>query len=318
LLVLDNLEHLLEASTLLVRQLLDSARGIHIMATSQVRLRLRAEWILELNGLLCGKSCKEDTSSADWSCSAAQLFRQTAGRLCSDFSLAAELPHVCHICRLVEGLPLGIELAASFVREGSCAQVALEIQEDLDFVSTCIPDLPPRQRSLRAVFEHAWKLMNQEDRLIYQRLAVFHDSFTLEAARQVTKATTSQIIRLRERSLLQQVAEGRYELHNILRHFAAEKLRRGCHSIESDPDWPLCTGDAAAGRIWLDLAGQHGRYYLNFLRQRHFRLRGSEQKAAARVAGTADDSPERIPPTHGQIPRESGPVADQSGAAKSG
>ncbi len=281
LLILDNLEHLLEPGARLIERILRGAPGVTLLVTSQARLRLRAEWLLELQGLQCANPGQAARGSdADWSCSAAQLFRQTANRLRPSFSLAAELPHVCRICQLVGGLPLGIELAASLILESDCAQIAESMQADLNFVATDLLDIPPRHRSLRAIFEHAWALLEAHDQQVYQRLSLFRGSFTQEAAELVTDATSDQISQLLDRSLLTRAGGGRFELHGALRQFLADKMGIDPYPPAAGPVSLPAAGEPARWE-WYGLARQHSRYFLDLLSQADSRLHGAEQHQAA-------------------------------------
>ncbi|NJM42327.1 MAG: hypothetical protein HC853_17115 [Anaerolineae bacterium] len=128
LLLLDNAESLLD-STALFSEVLRAAPDVKLLITSRERLNLQAEWMFGLDGLdvpLAGRG--------DASCSAMQLFVQGAQRTRASFALNEnELPAAGRICRLVAGLPLGIELASAWVRTLDCAHIANEIQRNLDF-----------------------------------------------------------------------------------------------------------------------------------------------------------------------------------------
>ena len=87
--------------------------------------------------------------------------------------------------QLVEGLPLGIELAAAWIRVLSCEEIAQEIARNLDFLSSAMQDLPERQRSLRAVFDYSWNLLAPPEQQALRQLAIFRGSFTREAVRAV-------------------------------------------------------------------------------------------------------------------------------------
>lgn len=133
LLILDGFEHLADGG-LLLRDILHWAPKVRVLATSRARLGLQGEWAVQLDGLEMPDDLPATAAEAE-GYSAVQLFLQNARRVKSGFALSPEnLPHVLRICRLVEGLPLGIELAAARVRMFSCRQIADEIEQSLDFL----------------------------------------------------------------------------------------------------------------------------------------------------------------------------------------
>ena len=121
--------------------------------------------------------------------SAVQLFQQTARRVNRRFSLSS-VSHsaVVKICQLVEGIPLGIELAASGVGTQSCEEIAREVERNLDYLATDLQDLPPRHRSLRATFERSWNLLSVAEQQGCANLSVFREGFQREAAEAVAGA----------------------------------------------------------------------------------------------------------------------------------
>ena len=150
LLVLDNCEHLLADPSLraFVTALLTQTPQITVLAASREVLGLPGEWVVELGGL--------DTTDADAAAVAlfaAHVQRAQAGRELS----AAERDTALQICRLVEGLPLAIELAASWLRVLSCAEIAAEIARDSGFLASPDQGIPDRHRSIAVVFAHSWR-----------------------------------------------------------------------------------------------------------------------------------------------------------------
>ncbi|HEX6033211.1 MAG TPA: helix-turn-helix domain-containing protein, partial [Anaerolineales bacterium] len=134
LLVLDNFEHLVEEAGLLTT-IMQAAPGIKILVTSRERLHLQAEWTVEVKGLPYPSSSEGDSLEPVESYEAVQLFLQHALRVDPAFRLNNENREcVVRICQLTEGMPLGIELAAAWVRVLSCQQIAEEIESNLDFL----------------------------------------------------------------------------------------------------------------------------------------------------------------------------------------
>jgi DNA-binding CsgD family transcriptional regulator/tetratricopeptide (TPR) repeat protein len=145
---------------------------------------------------------------------------------------------VVRICRLVDGLPLALELAAAWTRILDCKAIADEVQHSIDVLISNQRDLPERHRSMRAVFDHSWRLLTQEERAVLPKLAVFRGGFTMHAAWHVAEASLRTLTSLIDKSLVQIDSHGRYDLHELLRQYANEALEaigadessRGAHS----------------------------------------------------------------------------------------
>jgi tetratricopeptide (TPR) repeat protein len=188
-----------------------------------------------------------------------QLFVQCARRTKPAFDLASEGPAVVRICQLVNGMPLGIEMAAAWLKFYGCTQIAQEITRSLDFLATSLRNVPVRHRSMRAVFAHSWSLLSAEEQSVFARLAVFRGGFTQEAAEAVVGAPTFLLLALVEKSLLQLTPSNRFHLHELLRQFGEEKLR-------TQPQTRTATHD------------HHCRYYTTLLQRQEARLKGPEQR----------------------------------------
>jgi predicted ATPase/transcriptional regulator with XRE-family HTH domain len=260
LLVLDNLEHLLEAAELLA-ELLQHAPGLKLLVTSRERLNLHSEWVFEIQGLpVPPAGVSEDVDAY----SAVTLFVQSARRAKADFKLqAGDHPLVARICRLVEGMPLGIELAAAWVSVLTCWEIAHEIERSLDFLAISMRDLPKRQQSLRATFDHSWGLLSPDKRSVLCRLAVFQGGFERAAAEQVAGATLPLLLTLVSKSLVRRTQAGRYDLHEVVRQYALLHLA-------GDPQAEIATHD------------RHCDFYLALLRDREVALKSAGQREAIR------------------------------------
>lgn len=221
LLLVDNLEHLLHAADLIAR-LLQETTAVKVLATSREVLGLQEEWLYPVAGLSVPIQA---TSLAHLETnSAVQLFIQRARRADANFALTNEsMDPIVRICRLLDGMPLGLELAAAWVRTLSCAEIADEIEQGIDILATSLRNVPPRHRSLRAVFEQTWQRLSEHEREILKRLAIFRDLFTREAAQQLANASLFTLSSLVDKSLCRQQA-GRYGLHELLRQFAFEQM----------------------------------------------------------------------------------------------
>lgn len=229
LLVLDNFEHLLGAAPL-VAELLDGTQNLRVLATSQERLNLRAECLYELGGLpvpgqMNGAAVRESDS--------VRLFLAYAHRTRPDYEpTPAEMDAIAEICRIVNGMPLALEMAAGWLRTLSPVEIVAELEADLDFLATTLRDVPERHRSIRAVFEHSWALLSAEEQQALARLSVFRGSFTREAAMQVAGVSLPTFSTLTDKSLLRREPGGRYLIHGLLRQFAREKLRQDAAEYE--------------------------------------------------------------------------------------
>lgn len=228
LLVLDSFEHLLtgtesapDSGTDVLTALLQTAPGVKLLVTSRQRLALRWEWLFDVPGLPCPA---DETDARLMEYGAVRLFVHHAGRLQPNFSLEATGLSVARICRLVEGLPLALELAAAGLRQQTCAEIAAGIAGNLDILTTSLRDVAERHQSVRAAFAGSWRLLAPAVQRLFGQLAVFHGSFSRAAAREVTGAHQAELEALVAQSLLRPAAAGRYELHELLRQFAAEKL----------------------------------------------------------------------------------------------
>ena len=221
LLVLDNFEHLLDGAGLLT-EMLAAAPGLRLLVTSRERLKLQGEWLLELGGLSY-PSGEEAEGFARFD--AVGLFLRTARRTDARFSLTPENRlAVFRICRTLQGMPLGLELAASWLRLYGCEGVARELERDLKALETPLRDVPERHRSLRAVFEGSWRLLTQEEQGVLMKLSVFRGGFAKEAAKEVADASPHTLLSLIDKSLVQRVAEDRFDLHEVVRQNAQKKL----------------------------------------------------------------------------------------------
>ena len=253
LLIMDNFEHLLDG-TLIVAEMLARGRNIKIIATSREPLNIAGEWILNIDGLRYPESDRvEDPEYYN----AIQLFVQTASRLQPDFSFAENNVAVIRICQLVEGMPLGIELAAAWVRRMSCAEISANLEGSLDVLVTPLRNIPERHRTMRLAFEHSWNLLPSLEREALLKLSVFRGGFDLEAAQEVAGASQLLLMALAEKSLVRRVGSDRYDMHELLRRYTGEKLLQSglAHPTRND----------------------HLTYYLNLAERAKSTLSGPEQ-----------------------------------------
>lgn len=219
LLVLDNFEHLLEGAKLL-SDILSETLTVKLLVTSRERLSLREEWVLPLNGLRI-----PDGSSIPLSeFSAIQLFVQRARQAQSGFSLENSTAAVTTICRVVEGMPLALELAASWLRAMSPDQIAAHVTHGFDLLTTPHRNISERHRSLRVVFQQSWDMLSPTEQQVMARLSVFRGGFDAEAAQYVAQVSLPMLAGLVDKSLVRFNADERWNLHELLRQFAAESI----------------------------------------------------------------------------------------------
>ena len=257
LLLLDNFEHLLQATPLLV-ELLQAAPDVKLLVTSPERLHLAAETLLRLDGLVVPEVSVE--SSAKEGYSAVDLFVQSARRLRHDFTPQTAWAEVTRICRMVGGMPLGIVLAASWVNVLTPGEIADEISQSLDFLAAELHDLNPLHRSLAAVFEQSWQRLTPSEQKALMSLSIFAGSFDRAAAKDIAGAPLPLLTRLMDRALLARVGEGRYDLHEVVRQLARQKL-----------------GDSGQEAM---VRRVHSQWYLAFVARQTPRLKGAEQEQA--------------------------------------
>jgi predicted ATPase len=157
-------------------------------------------------------------------------------------------------------MPLGIELASSWVRALSCEENAAEIERSLDILATSARNVPPRHRNMRAALEHSWNLLTDAERDVFKRLSVFRGGFRKEAAQAVAGASLQTLSALADKSLLRVDAKGRYDVHELLRQYGEEQL--------------VLSG------VTDKVHDAHSSYYADFLAEREHDIKGRRQLEA--------------------------------------
>jgi predicted ATPase/DNA-binding NarL/FixJ family response regulator len=290
LVVLDNFEHLIDGAPKL-SSLLAAAPAVTFLVTSREGLHLQEEWRYPVAGLPVpdGPGAR-DAESYD----AVKLFVERARRVRLGFSLTAEREGIVQICRLVEGLPLAIELAASWTETLSCAAIAVEIERCLSPLTTRLRNVPERHRSMRAVFDHSWDLLTDEEQATFRQFSVFRGGFQREAGAAVAGATLPLLASLVSKSLLRYEVDGRYHLHQLLQQYAWEHLRAQPAELV-----------AAQAR--------HGAHYLGFLAAQAEPLtHGGQRQAIQAMAGELENIRLAWPYLLEQTHDEALPVAIES------
>jgi predicted ATPase len=268
LLVLDSMEHLPDGVAL-VAEILEKASGVKLLVTSQKALNLREEWFHPLAGMTMppGNAVQHQPAAAHSApgggldSDAAQLFVQSALRARPDFVADAEQEQIARICRLVDGVPLALELAAAWLKVLPCRQIADEIERSLDILTARHHNIPARHRSMYVVLEQSWQLLSDAEQQVLKQLAVFRGGFGQDAALQVAGASLPALASLVEKALVWVTPGGRYHMHELLRQYAGQQLA-------SNPD------EQGAIRT------QHSAYYLRFLSTRAELLIGRARRVA--------------------------------------
>jgi predicted ATPase/transcriptional regulator with XRE-family HTH domain len=258
LLILDNFEHLaLEASCIdLIDNILQGTHKTKIIITSRQPLKLQAEWVFEVQGLPLPQGDQPDELETS---SAVALFIQRANQASVGFKpTKKDLLAIARICELVAGLPLGIELAAAWVRTLTCEEIANEIQNSLDFLETSARGFPERHRSIRATIEHSWKLLTPDEQRVFRQLAIFRGGFTRYAAASVANASLANLSTLVSKSLIRHTESGRYDMHELIHQYASEQLKQD--KAEYD-----------------QIQTKHSQYFANLLNERGPALKGAER-----------------------------------------
>ena len=260
LLVMDNCEHLLDGIKIL-SDMLHSASGVTVLSTSRERLNIRGETLFPIGGMHYPQDFEID---ARREYDAITLFVHSAVRVCPGFTPSAdEMRQIANICQIVEGSPLAIELAAAWLYILSVDEIADELSKDLNILASESRDAPRRHRSIQAVFDHSWSLLEPAQRETFMKLSVFRGGFTRQAARQVAGATLKDLASLVAKSFLSHNPKtNRLEIHELLRQYGEQWLGDAPQHVQS--------GAHEA----------HASFFARFMQQRGECLRDSRQMQA--------------------------------------
>jgi predicted ATPase/DNA-binding SARP family transcriptional activator len=253
LLLLDGFEHLIAAAGLLA-EILSQAPGVRLLVTSRERLNVSGEWAFPVEGLpVAAEGADPD---------ALGLFVARSRQANTRFTLdEAGRERALDICRLVEGMPLGIELAAAWTSRLSLDELGQEIRRNADFLASAMRDVPVRHQSLRATFDSTWRLLTAEQRETLGSLSRFRGGFDRAGALAIAGATLGQLSALLDKSLLRKDDAGRFDMHGLLRQYAAEKL-------------------SASPGLAGEVRERHAHYYAGFLGARETDFMGPRAMAA--------------------------------------
>ncbi len=221
LFVLDGLDHV-DLRMDFLMEILRQSPGVKLLVTSQLRLNFQAACTLDLGGLEY-PLYDQDTDALDYP--AVQMFLARATRSISESKFSGQyLKEVVQICQKLEGLPLGIELAAASLRTCSIERLARELPGSLDLLATSMQDLAERHRSIRNAFDQCWSRLNPVERQVFRNISQIPGEFTLEDMSGIGSPSASTLTGLVDRSMLNMDAGGRYKMHPLLRSYGLEKL----------------------------------------------------------------------------------------------
>jgi predicted ATPase/DNA-binding winged helix-turn-helix (wHTH) protein len=236
LVVLDNLEHILAASSAVV-ELLEAARALKFLVTSRTALRVYGEHEFPVPPLELPDPKQSNSLNAVLSNPAVTLFAQRAAAMKPDFRITSNNAFlVSEICSKVDGLPLAIELAAARVKMLPLAAILARLHSRLELLTTGARDLPERQQTLRNTIDWSYDLLNESEQKLFRRLGVFLSGCTLEGAEAVADTRNDlgadimeAMSSLVDKSLIQQVSHGeeeaRFQMLETIREYSLERLR---------------------------------------------------------------------------------------------
>ena len=247
LLVLDNFEHVLSSASDL-QSIVSCAHNVKILVTSREALGISSAWFHPVSGLEFNQPDSESF----------RLFVALARRSEPTFDESQHRRAIARVCQLVEGMPLAIELATSWLNVLSVDEIADEIASSTDILSTQHGDVSSRHASIHAVMVETWELLTDSEQLLLARLSVFRGGCTRHAIVEVADAGLILIVQLVNKALLRSTREKRYKMHELVRQFSGKKL-------------------AASSELAIEARNKHAHYYMQFLTQKSGQLSGSKQ-----------------------------------------
>lgn len=262
LLLLDNFEHLLNDpdSTALLSVIFHQASDVMMLVTSRERLNLQEECIFRLSGM---NNPPEGLMASNFqNYDACLLFIRRAQQALGDFEPTPnDLAAIARVCRLLDGLPLGVELAAAATWDWTCAEIADLIANNLNALHANASNVPSRHRSLRAAFDISWQQMDPVERELTNHLAVFLGGFNQPAALAITNADPGLFSSLIDKSLLNHHPSARFQMHEAVRQYAYERLAENEERLA-------------------EISARHAGYFLELLADQDAKLLGSGQSDA--------------------------------------
>ncbi|MBP7355167.1 MAG: tetratricopeptide repeat protein [Longilinea sp.] len=285
LLILDNCEHVIDACASLAEALLEVNPQLHILASSREALGLTGENIFRVPSL----EAPDPRHLPPWEqfshCEAVRLFAERAAAAQPEFELTPDNgPAVAQICQRLDGIPLAIELAAARVKVLSVEQIAARLDDRFRLLTGGSRTALPRQQTLRALIDWSYDLLNEAERVLFRRLAVFSGGWTLEAAETICSGSINgqELAELEVLDLLTGLVnksmvltelrggETRYRMLETIRQYTRDRL--------------LESGESTACR------NRHLQYYLNIAEQLEPELWRDRQLAALKRLDRENDN----------------------------
>ncbi|WP_433197168.1 BTAD domain-containing putative transcriptional regulator [Nocardia sp. CA-107356] len=224
LIIVDNCEHVVADAARLTHLLLRTCPGLRVLATSREPLGITGETVFPVGQLAVAAPETDLTTALD--CAAIRLFTDRAAAAAPGFAVdAGTIDAVRRICTRLDGLPLAIELAAARLRSLGLDEVDARLDDRFRLLSRGERIASPRHRTLRAVVEWSWDLLDPAEQQLAERFSVFAGGATIADAGQVCDVpdTDELLTSLADKSLVVSV-EGRYRMLETIREFAARRL----------------------------------------------------------------------------------------------
>ncbi|RDI69099.1 putative ATPase [Nocardia pseudobrasiliensis] len=257
LIILDNCEHVIDDAAAVTHRLLRACPALRVLATSREALRITGETVFPLGQLAIAEP--DAPPAAQLSAPAVRLFADRAAAARPGFALdAGTIGTVRRICARLDGLPLAVELAAARLRSLGLDEIDARLDDRFRLLGRGERTAEPRHRTLRAVVEWSWDLLDPAERLLAQRFTVFSGGATPAAVARVCEMDEADelLASLVEKSLVES-ADGRCRMLETIREFA---LTRSIEAGEYDR-----------------LRHAHARYFTELAERADTHLRGGDQ-----------------------------------------
>jgi DNA-binding SARP family transcriptional activator/predicted ATPase len=264
LLLLDNFEHLLDGTELIV-EILAAAPYVQLLVTSRERLGLRNEQLIPLLGLPYPEAMDEATVSPEaiMENESIELFLQRARLFEPGFeALPEDLSALVGICQYVAGLPLALELAAGWVDSLPLIEIEAGIQQDIDFLTSQLRNQPSRHRSMRAVFYTTWNRLPPAEQSLFARSSIFRGGFTRRAAQRICDNSLVSLASLVRKSFINyDNVQKRYRVHELMRQYGSDLLHQD-------------------GGTEFEIQEKHALYFCEWMGEQDARLKSNDQERA--------------------------------------
>ena len=224
MLLLDNFEHVMHLTSE-IGYLLSTFPRLNLLITSRLSLDLQAEQLYPISGL----STETGQHSPSF-----QLYLATARRRLPGYTPTdQEALDIVALCKTVEGLPLAIELAATWSDILSPGQILEHLQNDIHDVWHNAADRPDRQKSLWELFDYSWRMLSNPEQEAAMRLSILRGSFSPEMAVDIAGSPPVVIKQLIQASFIMRTSGSRLMIHRLVRQFLAQQAERAGYRLES-------------------------------------------------------------------------------------